>query len=48
MGKGRDEARPYRSATFHTVGATALVVAGAAVVWKAPLVVPENFRRYVV
>ena len=45
MGRGRDEARPYRSATFHTVGAIALVVAGAAVVWTGPLVLPENFRR---
>ena len=45
MERGRDEARSYRSAIFHTVGATALVVVGAAVVWTDPLVLPENFRR---
>lgn len=36
---------PYRSATFHTVGATVFAVVCAAVVWAASRVPSENLCR---
>lgn len=45
---GREEENPtgpYRSATFHTVGATVFAVVCAAVVWAASRVPSENLCR---
>lgn len=44
---GREEnpTGPYRSATFHTVGATVFAVVCAAVVWAASRVPSENLCR---
>lgn len=44
-GVEESEAWPYRSATFHTVGAIVLAVVGAGVVGTAFLATPESLCR---
>lgn len=44
-GRVRKTEWPYRSATFHAVGATVFAVIGGTVVWAASRVAPANLCR---